>query len=301
MKTLDDLGEDGVVARLTGLLEPTGTVIAGAGDDCAVVRGPRKGWVSVLKTDVVIEGVHFLRDEKPRHVGRKAIARVISDFAAMGAVPRHALVTVVCPGTVGVPRLEGIYRGMQAMAGNFGVAIVGGELSRGAALMISVAMEGEVKGDRWVSRSEGTPGDVLMVTGRLGGSMSGRHLTFDPRLEEGRWLSGRKGVRAMMDLSDGLAKDLPRMALASGVAFEVEVNRLPSQRGCSTVQAWGDGEDYELLLAVSPGSVAALKRAWAKRFPKLPLCEIGRLVEGNPGTGNVDGGGGWDHFCGSKT
>lgn len=296
MKTLKDFGEDAVVERLARLLKATPSVIAGAGDDCAVVRAPRKGCVNVLKTDAVIEGVHFQWKDKPGLVGRKAIARVISDFAAMGATPRHALVTLVCPKTTELKRLESVYRGMQAIAERFGIAIVGGELSQGLVMMISVAMEGEVTEDRWVGRGGGHAGDVLMVTGKLGGSFGGRHLTFDPRVAEGQWLAGRAAVHAMMDLSDGLAKDLPRLARASGTAFDVDLAQLPAHRGCTAEQAWGDGEDYELLLAVAPKSAAALKRAWMKRFPQLPLTQIGRLVEGTLGTGNVAGGGGWDHF-----
>ncbi len=294
--TVGDLGEDAVVARLTRLLAPTASVIAGPGDDCAVVRSPGEKRCTVLKTDAVVEWVHFEPSTKPELVGRKALARVVSDFAAMGATPRHALVTVVCPQEMKVARLEAMYRGMQKLAGEFGMAVVGGELTKGLAMMISVAVEGDVAAEKWRSRSGAQAGDALLVTGRLGGSLGGRHLTFQPRLEEGRWLAGRAGVHAMMDLSDGLARDLPRMAKASDLAFEVAMDRLPRHRGCDESAAWGDGEDYELLIAVERTKVGRVMTAWKKRFPKLGLTEIGRLIPGEAGSGNVAKGGGWDPF-----
>lgn len=294
--TVEDLGEDAVVARLTRLLKPTESVIAGPGDDCAVVESTGSGWMTVLKTDAVVEWVHFEPSTKSALIGRKALARVVSDFAAMGATPRHALVTLVCPGRTEVRQLEGIYRGMQKLADEFGIAVVGGELTKGLEMMISVAMEGEVASEKWLARSGARAGDVLLVTGKLGGSLAGRHLTFEPRLAEGRWLASRAGVHAMMDLSDGLAKDLPRLARASGLGFEVKMAALPRHRSCNVQSAWGDGEDYELLLAVEPASVGRLTAAWRKRFPGLGLTRIGCVVDGSPGVGNVSVGGGWDPF-----
>jgi thiamine-monophosphate kinase len=301
VKTLADLGEDVVVDRLTKLLSMSKTVIAGPGDDCAVVKAAGKGREVVLKTDVIVEGVHFRPDEAPSLVGRKAIARVLSDFAAMGAAPRHALVTVVCPSSMPMRRLEGVYRGMEKLASHWGVSVVGGELSTGPRLVLSVAMEGDVAEGRWSSRRGALVGDVLMVTGRLGGSSGGRHLKFEPRLEEGRWLARGAGVHAMMDLSDGLAVDLPRLARCSGVSYQVRLEDLPRSRGVSSAQAWGDGEDYELLVAVSAKARSGLLRSWKKRFPRLPLTAIGEICSGTPGGGNVEPGGGWDHFKGSAS
>ncbi|MFV1996290.1 MAG: thiamine-monophosphate kinase, partial [Verrucomicrobiales bacterium] len=145
-------------------------------------------------------------------------------------------------------------------------------------------------------RSGGKPGDVLLVTGRLGGALrSGRHLRFDPRLEQGRWLTGAVPVHAMMDLSDGLARDLPRLARASGVGFELDAGAVPRHRGCSLAQALGEGEDYELLLAVAARSAGKLEALWRRRFPRLALTRIGRLVA-DVGEGS-DLEGGWDHFA----
>jgi thiamine-monophosphate kinase len=160
----------------------------------------------------------------------------------------------------------------------FDVAIVGGETSRtDGPLSISVSITGAVEKDRWVSREGGRVGDELFVTGALGGSIRGKHLRFIPRVHEARWLTQQYRIRAMMDLSDGLGADLPRLARASGVDFEIDEAAIPRSRGCSIEQAISDGEDYELLFAVAPPDAGALQRSWKKKFPKLRLTRIGRF------------------------
>jgi thiamine-monophosphate kinase len=144
--------------------------------------------------------------------------------------------------------------------------------------VVSISVLGTVEKDRWVSRRGGKKGDVLFVTGRLGGSIRKKHLNFIPRIEESRWLTAHFRVHAMMDLSDGLGADLPRLAAASKVGFEVDEVALPRNRGCSITEAINDGEDYELLLAVSPNDVASLEKKWRKKFPRLSLTRIGSLV-----------------------
>ncbi len=296
MPRLSDLGEDPLVARLAALLSPGPDVLAGPGDDCAVVQGGPRGSVELLKTDCLVEGVHYPPETPPAKVGWKAIARTLSDFAAMGGWPRHLLVTIALPPDRELRWVENLYRGMNKCAVQFECAIVGGETSsvpKYAPAMISVAASGFAKRARLVLRSGGVVGDVLFVTGLLGGSLRGRHLTFTPRLVEAKWLTGHTRVHAMMDLSDGLARDLPRLASASGCGFLLDRHAVPRARGASFQAAIGDGEDYELLLALSPRAATRLERAWAARFAKLPLTRIGRLVEGTPDPLA----GGWDHFA----
>jgi thiamine-monophosphate kinase len=144
--------------------------------------------------------------------------------------------------------------------------------------VISVSLAGFVEKRRWVSRTGGKAKDELLVTGRLGGSLRGRHLKFTPRIEEARWLTKHFPIHAMMDLSDGLGADLPRLSRASGVGFEVDEHAVPRHRGCSVRHAIGDGEDYELLFAVSPKVSAELQRRWRKRW-RLELTRIGRLMK----------------------
>jgi thiamine-monophosphate kinase len=276
---LRELGEDRLLQRLLPDLPRNRQVISGAGDDCAVVRFADSEKLLLLKTDCVVEGVHFTPDARASAVGWKAMARPLSDFAAMSGLPRFALVTLIAQPSTSSRWMTELYRGLAKAARMFDVAIVGGETSRtDGPLAISVSITGEVETDRWVSRTGGEVGDELFVTGELGGSIRGKHLRFIPRIQEARWLTGRFRIRAMMDLSDGLGADLPRLARASGVGFEVDESAVPRSRGCSTNQAISDGEDYELLFAVAPAEAAALQTRWCRKFPKLRLTRIGRLI-----------------------
>lgn len=296
MPRLSDLGEDALVARLTALLAPGAGVLVGPGDDCAAVEGPARGQALLLKTDCLVEDVHFTREANSRQVGWKAIARTLSDLAAMGGWPEHLLVTLALPPDRELRWVENLYRGMSRCARQFDCAVVGGETSsvpKGAPAMISVAAAGKVRRARLVTRAGGRPGDVLYVTGRLGGSLRGRHLTFTPRLVEAKWLTANFRLHAMMDLSDGLGADLPRLATASQCAYLLDLDALPRARGVTAEQAVGDGEDYELLFALSPRSAPRLEGAWKECFPDLPLSRIGRLVEGSV----EELAGGWDHFA----
>jgi len=248
--------------------------------------------VTLLKTDAVVEDVHFLPDADAEDVGWKAIARVLSDFAAMGGSGREFLVTLAIPAKTPVEWVERLYAGMDRCAQNHGASIVGGETTAvpaGSVAVISVAGRGEAPRGRVVTRAGGESGDVLFVTGSLGGSLKGRHLTFPPRLREAAWLAENVLPRAMMDLSDGLARDLPRLAAASGCGFEVNREAVPCNEGCSVEQALGDGEDFELLLAVAAEDVNRLLKTWPQDFPKL--SNVGALT-----AHGGDLAGGWGHF-----
>jgi thiamine-monophosphate kinase len=272
-------GEDRVVAAITHGLELGADVIVGAGDDCAVIGRPRDTRWQLLKTDAVVEGVHFLPGEDMRRVGWKALCRAVSDIAAMGGRPAHALITLAAPAATPVARVQTLYAGLRKAARKYSVTIVGGETSRSpGALFVNVALTGWVRRSECVLRSGGRPGDALYVTGRLGGSLSGKHLDFQPRVEEAQWLVSHFKPRAMMDLSDGLGADLPRLAAASGCGYVIEAGRLPLNRGCTPLQAMSDGEDFELLFAIAEKQSTALETAWKKRFPRLPLSRIGRLI-----------------------
>jgi thiamine-monophosphate kinase len=212
-------------------------------------------------------------------VGWKAMARTLSDFAAMAGLPQFALVTLVVSADCETRWVKEIYRGLHRAADRFAVAIVGGETSRtDGPAMVSVAVVGTVEEDRWVSRAGGKVGDALFVTGKLGGSIDGKHLNFTPRIAEARWLSANFSIHAMMDLSDGLGADLPRLAAASGVGFAIEEKALPRKRGCSVDAAINDGEDYELLFAIAPNDASSLQAKWRRKFSGLALTRIGVLL-----------------------
>jgi thiamine-monophosphate kinase len=296
--TLRELGEDRVVALLTKNLPLGRTVIAGPGDDCAVVASPHQRHWQLLKTDAVVEHIHFTPQAPAAAVGWKAACRAVSDIAAMGGWPTHAVVSVVAPPETAVDRLRHLYRGLARAARRFSFSIVGGETSAtpaGSPIVISVALLGEVEADRCLRRAGARPGDALCVTGRLGGSLaSGRHLTFTPRIAEARWLGRYFRPSAMMDLSDGVASDLPRLANASGVGWRLDLDAIPRHRGCTLVQALGDGEDFELLFTVPAERRLGLERAWKRKFPRLALSVIGGVTE--PGHRDPPLVGGFDHF-----
>jgi thiamine-monophosphate kinase len=295
VKTLRDIGEDALIERLIRLVPLDAPPLAGPGDDCAVIDTGNDR-LQLLKTDALVGGVHFLTNTPPRKVGWKAVARVVSDFAAMGGVPERFLITLALPPETDVSWVEDLYRGIADALKRFGAVLAGGEtcgVPSGSAPVISVAATGSVARDHLVPRSTGRPGDVLLATGRLGGSIHGKHLAFIPRIEESSWLVRNHKPTAMMDLSDGLAKDLPRLAAASGCGFRIDRDAIPVTPGCTVDQALEDGEDFELLLTAAPDAVDGLLENWKLRFPDLPLTVIGRLVP--PGEGDSLAGG-WEHF-----
>jgi thiamine-monophosphate kinase len=275
------LGEDRLLDQIL-LQFPRGKrrkISALAGDDCAVVQIPRSNKHLVLKTDCVVEGVHFVRGTNALEVGWKAMMRPLSDFAATSALPQFALITLIVPQKTDAAWVKQLYRGLRRAGSRFDVRIVGGETSgTPGPIAISVSVAGFVERNRAVSRRGGKPGDDLFVTGRLGGALKQKHLKFIPRIAESRWLTRNFSIHAMMDLSDGLGSDLPRLARASKVAFDIEFEKLPLARGANINDAISEGEDYELLFAVSPHDGDRLQREWLGKFPKLLLTQIGLLI-----------------------
>lgn len=296
MGTIRDIGEDALIARLVEKMPREFAIEAGPGDDCAVVDCGWEDAFQLLKTDALVGRVHYEMDAAPEAVGWKAIARVVSDFAAMGGQAERFLVTLALPPETEVAWVEGLYAGMGRCLETYGAVLSGGETSSvpsGSVPVISIAATGRVRRDEVVLRSTGRVGDRLFVTGCLGGSLAGRHLSFEPRVTEAAWLVKRHKPTAMMDVSDGLAKDLPRLAEASGCGYRLERDSLPCAAGCSMDQALGDGEDFELLFAVAEEEVLVLKASWPLEFPNVLLSEIGYLVAKGEGDQLA---GGWDHF-----
>ena len=297
---LTDIGEDNLIAELTRSLRLDSRVKIGPGDDCAVVKFGKR-W-QLLKTDCIVESIHFSKESPATWVGWKALCRAISDVAAMGGRPMDALVTIAVAPQVRLRWLRGVYSGLRKAAQRYDVNLVGGETSRSPGpAFISVALTGIVEKRRALLRSGGKPGDFLYVTGQLGGSIRGKHLRFEPRLAEALWLADHFAINAMIDLSDGLGSDLPRLAKASSTGFEIDRERLPLSKGCSIEQAISDGEDYELLFAVPPEVVPTLEERWDKKFPALVLTQIGRLTEPNRQELSASGfdqltDSGYDHF-----
>ena len=284
---LGALGEDRLLDQI--LLDhprvKSGKVFAGSADDCAIVETPRSEKYLVLKTDCVVEGVHFAHDTNASDVGWKAMMRPLSDFAAASAVPQFTLITLIVSQETKLAWVQGLYRGLRRAANRFKVSIVGGETSNTQGpSAIAVSVIGFVEKSRATSRRGGKSGDDLFVTGRLGGALKRKHLKFVARIAESRWLTKNFSIHAMMDLSDGLGADLPRLARASKLGFEIEPENLPVARGATIDNAISEGEDYELLFAVSPREKTRLEREWRRKFPKILVTRIGSLTRKSPVT-----------------
>jgi len=252
----------------------------GIGDDCAVLA-PSKGR-QLITVDPVIYGRHFDDTVRPRDVAAKLLKRNLSDIAAMGGRPVAAVLALTLDARVSRVWLEQFYRGLAATARRYRVAIIGGDLAQADGVVAaSLTLLGEATGPRVLTRTGARAGDWIYVTGRLGGSRpGGHHFRFTPRLEEGRWLARRAGVRAMMDVSDGLAKDLHALTPAECRPV-LEPAALPRRRGADVRAALTDGEDYELVFAVARATDrVALAKAWRLAFPRTPLTCIGTFVRG---------------------
>ena len=269
MRTVRSVGEVRLIARLKRRLRQPASVLVGIGDDAAVLAGAGRQRL-LFACDMLVEGVHFRRHDLPAEwIGWKALACNISDIAAMGGQPRWAVVSLGLPPGTPLAFVDRLYAGLARCARRFGVAVVGGDTVRAPQVIVDVAILGEVRPEHLTLRSGVRVGDWLFVTGRLGGSYrSGRHARFTPRLAEARRLVQRVRVHAMMDLSDGLASDLWQLSRASRVTLQVASARIPVARAAKTVDhALMDGEDFELLFAVSPRQ--------AKRLPRrLGSCAI---------------------------
>lgn len=293
--SLATLGEDGLLHALTGHWKVDSTkVLVGVGDDCAVLRGKGKNHFLLFKTDIVVEGVHFSSQTKPEWIGRKALTRALSDLAAMGASsPLAAVVTLGVPRDESVRRLRAIYLGMERAAVQYGINLVGGETTRARQLFLNVALLGECRGHQPVLRSGAKVGDLIFVTGRLGATQVRRHLVFEPRLAEGCWLAKHGIASSLIDLSDGLGADLPRLAKASKVDFQLDLEAIPRARGATLKMALNDGEDYELLFTTAPSHAKTLKKKWPF---KTPLHCIGVVRPSRRESAKLKIAHGFDHF-----
>ena len=280
------LSETELIQRLTQDLPADSSVLTGPGDDCAVLDW--SGSKLLFKTDAIVEGIHFERDTPPGAIGRKALARALSDIAAMAGTPTHALITLGVHAEMEPSLIEAVYQGLRDCAREHHVNIVGGETTSLSQLTLSISLIG--KASKHILRTGSAVGDAIFVSGELGGSLAGHHLNFDPRLKEARWLSDQNIVHAMIDLSDGLATDL-RHLLSDQTGAELLTRALPIRRAAkerardnpsgktALLAALTDGEDYELLFTVSSKDAVPLLDGWKSAFPETPLHCIGKITD----------------------
>jgi thiamine-monophosphate kinase len=328
---LKDIGEFGFIdrIRLETLTSPE-SVIKGIGDDCSVCRSSPDR-VTLLTTDMLVEGVHFQREKIPPYkLGRKSIAVNLSDIAAMGGTPKEALVSIAIPDTVRVDTLDAIYEGMKSMAREFDVNLVGGDTTASPShLVINVALVGEAREEEVLYRSGARHKDVVFLTGPVGASAAGldillenrpfdgqdalleAHLDPHPHVREGRIIAGLGVAHSLIDVSDGLAGDLGHICTDSRVGAIIEEARIPTtglfRAYCEhfgldpTRLATHVGEDYVLLGTVPEKSADKIEKALESGG--CEFFRIGRIVEG-PGVSLLAPDGslgeikpsGWDHF-----
>jgi thiamine-monophosphate kinase len=277
----------------------------GIGDDAAVIHPEQSREYWLITTDMLLENIDFRLDwTTPQHIGSKSIAVNLSDLAAMGARPRFYTVALALPGKISEHWIIEFYDGLNKVGNDHGAQLIGGDLSRSdQGIVISITAIGESLKRKVVYRSGGKAGDYLYVTGVLGRSAAGlkllqsgkkntrsrnrrealdAHHTPDPRCGTGLWLAQSGFVNCMMDLSDGLSMDLPRMCAASGVGAQVRTGDIPvfpesSQWGCDPLElALYGGEDYELLFAVPKSKNSLFLKTYPKDFPSI--TNIGELT-----------------------
>jgi thiamine-monophosphate kinase len=320
-----DLGEFGLIdllAKMAGGGDKH--LLVGIGDDAAAWRGD--GSIQLATVDSFIQDVHFPSGLASwKEIGWKALAVNLSDIAAMGGLPRYALVSLALPPDTEVDDVTALYTGMLELAKQFGVTIIGGNISRAPLVAITIAVFGSSQKGQILTRSTAKAGELVAVSGQLGAAAAGlemltKGLKFDPqastsfrnaflhplpRIAEGQLLI-EEGVKTAIDLSDGLISDLNQICKASQVGARIEIERVPIEPGVKTEfgekaleMALGGGEDYELLFS---GEAEVIERV--KRKAACPITVIGEILAGDKGVTLVDSRGkpvnlarrGWEHF-----
>ena len=290
MATLHQTGEHELIRTLVARLKSRSDVLTGPGDDCAVVRpddADRCDWL--LTTDPVIEGVHFDRDADAGDIGHKAAGRALSDIAAMGGEPCWLLINLTATPEEDAERVQRAFRGAARLAERFGCAVVGGDVSTGRAFELHVFAIGRVPAGTAMRRSGARPGEAVCVTGSLGGASQGRHMRFEPRLSEGRFL--REWATAAIDISDGIATDARHVMEASKVGMCIDLASVPvsdaarenASEKTALERALCEGEDFELLFTLKAAAVDDFRAAW----DAAGLCPFTRIGQITPGANQL--------------
>lgn len=293
-----------------------GIVSLGIGDDCAVLH-PRRGEEIVVTTDLSLENVHFRRDwHPPQSVGHRCLARGLSDLAAMGARPEAAFLSLALPAELSGKWMEGFFNGLMALAERSRLPLTGGDLAKSSFVIADIVLLGSVPAGRALLRSGARAGDLIYVTGALGGAaaelralerrpaafrrtdkLRHPHLYPEPRLAAGRKLL--RLATAAIDLSDGLSTDLAHLCQESGLAAEIDSEAIPVDARATLEQALHGGEDYELLFTASPGTKVPrqLGGVLAHSIGKMKKRGKGPQIQLNQGSTLIElEAGGWEHF-----
>jgi thiamine-monophosphate kinase len=283
------MNERELVRRIAKQAKPAPHIVRGIGEDCAVLRVP-PGTELLVKADQFVEGVHFTRKTAPPSaLGQRAVARALSDIAAMGGEPLACFLSIALPEWACGHWVNDFYRGVAKA----GVPLAGGDTTRARTFYCDAIVAGAVKAGEALRRDTAREGDAVYVSGVLGIEAARKRVIFEPRLALGRYLRENRIATACMDISDGLALDLSRLAGESGLAATIDAEP-PIANGVSAERAMTYGEDYELLFTAAPGT------AVPATFNGIPLTRIGRMRRGRPGEvkfrGRLLKPRGWDPF-----
>ncbi len=310
---LTEIGEFGFLKHLSQWLPTAPSVVEGIGDDCAVLRIGET--VLLVSSDMFIENTHFRTTYfSPERIGAKAAARALSDIAAMGGKPLFCLVSLTCPISTSLDFLKRVYRGMVDVLDRYGACIVGGDTAaRETGVAMDVVVIGTPYGDRYLTRRGASAGDVICVTGPLGTAGAGlyalergldapeevlwAHLEPLPKIEFGEWLALQPSVKAMIDVSDGLLRDVGHLGEATGIGVNIVSDRVPvteatrqfcASHGLNAVDlAMTSGDDYELACAIAPNDFERVQKAFQEKFG-CTLYSLGFFTDAWEGV-RVDG------------
>lgn len=290
--SIAQLGEVTLIEKIRAWLGPVNPPApAGIGDDCAVIEPP-VGAKQIITTDSVSYGQHFDDSVSAEDAGAKLIKRNLSDIAAMGGTPGPAVLALLCGPDVSIKWIEKFFTGVRVQCERHGVQLVGGDVSSLPPGSFSAVLTLTGSATTPKLRHSAQLGDHIYVTGTLGGSILKKHYAFEPLLAQGRWLAAQPNCRAMMDLTDGLAKDL-KSILNKDSSAELDLDTIPisaaatacaQSSGRTTLDhAFCDGEDYELLFTLDADTdLQTFQNDWAEHFPDLELSRIGRIIEASP-------------------
>lgn len=269
---ISKIGEFGLIKRFQKRIKTDSSVIKGSGDDCAVLTFDKYKY-QLFTCDMIVEGVDFTSKDKPYLIGRKALAVSISDIAACGGIPRYCVVSLGIPGNASVEYIDKIAKGLFSLAGQYSINVVGGDISRAPRLTIDVSLLGLVEKKHLVLRSGAKKGDLIFVTGALGGSIHGKHLRFEPRVKESRYLVKNFKINSMIDISDGLTQDLSHIleqSKAGAIIYEAKIPMSKEAKGLK--DALFGGEDFELLFTMPHKEAKKLLKENRMHFK--PIGEI---------------------------
>lgn len=273
---LSHVGEFGLIDLIKKNVCVSKDVFCGMGDDTAVLKYSAKEWM-LFTTDMLTEGVHFTKRMSSKNIGRKALACSISDIAAMGGLPTYAVISFGAPSRINAEYALGIFKGINKLAKQFGVNIVGGDTVKNEKTVINVALLGKVKKNELVLRSGAKKGDIIFTTGPLGRSLkTGKHFSFIPRIKESQFLVKKLKPSSMIDISDGLVADLGHVLEESHVGAILDTKSIPKNPRATLKDALYDGEDFELLFTLSHLKAKRLKKMRCNPFV---FHEIGKIVE----------------------